>query len=488
MSVSTTAPAEMPATEHTPAEDSAANTPAVLRAANQGGWAEEIYAPAQVYNANVPMDAIERDPGNRVPTKEAVQALAETIRIEGLLQPITLRDLGGGRYRIIAGETRWRAFELLKRATIPAMIRPVEERAEAGPSEGDVAKRLVENLTRTDLNPVDQARGFKQLTELGRTQKQVGALFGLSQPVVANSLRMLALPPDVLDMIAAGKLSAAHGVSLARFAKFPKIVTAIAEELDGPQGRFHTAKDLARNDVPFAHMLIRAGYVVDIRTRGSWSGAKDPVYVVPEALLACDEFVEADHCVYYLREPGTVDLWAPEKAKQDAAREAREKKAKAKDATGGKTREQLERANKIKANRQLRADIERAFDDGIDALKAAKDLTPDMVLVLIEEAMANNNNANCLEEAEGRDVESFLRERTVEQHYSADALAELIEVSPRTVWSWIERYEASAGKEGLGPVVKLSHKNVRIPASAVNRMLAAHTVDAVALAGGKAAA
>jgi transposase len=87
----------------------------------------------------------------------------------------------------------------------------------------------------------------------------------------------------------------------------------------------------------------------------------------------------------------------------------------------------------------------------------------------------------------GRDVESFLRDRTVEKHYSADSLAELVEVSPRTVWTWIERYEASGGKEGLGPVVKLSHKNVRIPASAINRMLAAHTVDAGALAGAKAA-
>lgn len=88
----------------------------------------------------------------------------------------------------------------------------------------------------------------------------------------------------------------------------------------------------------------------------------------------------------------------------------------------------------------------------------------------------------------GRDVESFLRERTVEKHYSADSLAELVEVSPRTVWTWIERYESSGGKEGLGPVVKLSHKNVRIPASAINRMLTAHTIDAGALGGSREAA
>lgn len=85
----------------------------------------------------------------------------------------------------------------------------------------------------------------------------------------------------------------------------------------------------------------------------------------------------------------------------------------------------------------------------------------------------------------GRDLEGWLRDRTVEKHYSADALAEMLEVAPRTVWSWIDAYETSGGKQGLGPVVKLSHKCVRIPASAVNRMLRAHTIDAAALGGDK---
>lgn len=83
----------------------------------------------------------------------------------------------------------------------------------------------------------------------------------------------------------------------------------------------------------------------------------------------------------------------------------------------------------------------------------------------------------------GRDLEEWLRDRTVEKHYSADAVAELVEVSVRTVWTWIEKYETSQGKEGLGPYVKLSHKNVRIPASSINAMLARHTIDAAALAG-----
>ena len=84
----------------------------------------------------------------------------------------------------------------------------------------------------------------------------------------------------------------------------------------------------------------------------------------------------------------------------------------------------------------------------------------------------------------GRDLEGWLRDRTVEPHYSAPRLAELMEVAERTVWTWIDRYDTSTGKEGLGPVVKLSHKCVRIPASSVNRMLQACTVDAAALVRG----
>lgn len=408
MSNTATLPAPAPAqTATTPAANSATNSsrPADPR---QAGFREEIVNVEQRYNANVPLDVIERDPGNRVPTKEAIAALAETIRLEGLLQPVTLRDLGGGKYRIIAGETRCEAFRLLKRQTIPAMIRPKEDGAEAGPSSGDVAKRLVENLTRTDLNPVDQARGFKQLCELGRTQKEVGALFGLSQPVVANSIRILALPEDVLDLIREGKLSAAHGVSLARFAKFPKIVSRMAD--CAVANRHYSAKDLDRYEVPFAHDLKRGGWVTDIKTRSSWSGDKEPVYVVPEDLLKRPEFIEADHCAYYLREPGTPDLWTPEKKRQDEAREAKAKAAAAKQAkaveSGKKTAEQIEREKKLVANRRTRWELGRARRDAIDALIEAKEITTDMLAVLIEHAMKTNGNGNALEDAED-DVQIF---------------------------------------------------------------------------------
>lgn len=386
----------MPATGQSNTPAGAATT---LRAADQRTWAEEIYTPAQTYNANVPVDAIERDPGNRVPTAESIHALAETIQSEGLLQPITLRELGGGRYRIIAGETRWLAFKLLSRLTIPAMIRAVDAEAAEGPSEGDVALRLVENLTRTDLNAVDQARGFKQLCELGRTQKQVGALFGLSQPVVANSIRMLSLPADVLEFIRQGKLSGAHGVALARWAKWPKLATVIAEIAIENHA---SAKVLDQDCLPYNCQLTRLGYVVSINTRSTWND-RDPVYVVPPELLELDEFLDESHCVYYLREPGTPDLWAPEKKKQDAAREAKATAEKAKQdkalASGKKTKEQIEREKKLAANRALRAEIGSTYEAGIDALKVASTVTADMIAVLIEAALADGRNSNRIDDA-----------------------------------------------------------------------------------------
>ncbi len=81
----------------------------------------------------------------------------------------------------------------------------------------------------------------------------------------------------------------------------------------------------------------------------------------------------------------------------------------------------------------------------------------------------------------GRELDAWLRDRNVEPHYSVGTLAELLEVSERAVWGYVEDYERSGGREGIGPFVKISHKVVRVPASAVRRFLAAKTIDASAL-------
>lgn len=369
----------------------ASTTSGVNSPPNKSEWTKEIHTPDSTFNAHVPVDLIVRNPDNRMPTDESIESLARTIEAEGLLQPIALRQLASGHYMIIAGETRWLACRSLRRSTIAAHIRKG-----AADEAGDTAKRLIENLSRTDLPAIDKARGFKQLSEAGRTQKQIGELFGLSQPVVANTIRMLSLPEDVMEWINSGELTEAHGVVLVRWARWPKVCAIIAEACR--RGRY-SAKDLARHELPEAYELHRKGLIVEIKTRGqSWE--KDPIYTLPLELEKDPDFITSDWCAYCL----APAKWLPEKKRQDEAREAKAEKDKGKAAkavaSGKKTPEQLAMAKKIKDNRQLRADIVRSYEASIDALKAAKDITLDMLTVLIEEAMKHNANGNGLEDAE----------------------------------------------------------------------------------------
>ena len=121
-----------------------------------------------------------------------------------MVQPIVVRDAGDG-YEIVAGERRWRAAKLAGLRTIPAIVRPVDER-EA------LILALAENVAREDLNAVEQARAYAVLAdELGLSQTEIAKRVGKSRPAVANTMRLLDLPDAVLDLIAAGTLSEGHG-------------------------------------------------------------------------------------------------------------------------------------------------------------------------------------------------------------------------------------------------------------------------------------
>lgn len=128
--------------------------------------------------------------------------LAESIREHGVLQPLTVRSIGGGYYQIIAGERRWRASRIAGLQEVPARI-----------IEADDLKAtelaMVENLQREDLNPVEEAHGYKTLiTEYGLTQDEVAQRVSKSRPVIANSLRLLSLPKNLLNKLETGELSA----------------------------------------------------------------------------------------------------------------------------------------------------------------------------------------------------------------------------------------------------------------------------------------
>ena len=140
--------------------------------------------------------------------EEALQALADSIAQYGLIQPIVARKLDSGYYQIIAGERRWRASRMAGLTEVPVRVITADDRRTA-----ELA--LVENLQREDLNPIEEAKGYKTLMEdYGLTQEETARSVGRSRPAVANSLRLLSLSPKVMDLVEKKELSAGHARAL----------------------------------------------------------------------------------------------------------------------------------------------------------------------------------------------------------------------------------------------------------------------------------
>ena len=152
------------------------------------------------------------DPRSDQPRKtfdaEALESLAASIKANGLFQPILVRESGAGRYQIIAGERRFRASKLAELTEIPAIILEKDDRETA-----QIA--LVENIQREDLNPIEEAVAYRSLAqEYGMTQEMLAEQVGKSRSAIANALRLLDLPDEVLGMVADGRLSAGHARTL----------------------------------------------------------------------------------------------------------------------------------------------------------------------------------------------------------------------------------------------------------------------------------
>lgn len=139
---------------------------------------------------------------------EALEELADSIRAQGVMQPIVVRPLGEERYEIVAGERRWRAAQLAELDVIPAVIRDVSDQAA-------LALALIENIQRENLNPIEEAMAHKRLIdEFKLTQQQVADAVGKSRAQVANLLRLLALDPEVQTLLERGDLDMGHARAL----------------------------------------------------------------------------------------------------------------------------------------------------------------------------------------------------------------------------------------------------------------------------------
>ena len=167
---------------------------------------EDALAPASSGTQSVPLSMVENCSSQ--PRKnfdeDALQDLADSIREHGILQPLTVRKLSSGYYQIIAGERRWRASRLAGLYEVPAVVIEADDKKAT-----ELA--LIENLQRSDLNPVEEALGYQTLmSDYGMTQEETAKSVGKSRPAVANALRLLQLCPEVLEMLRSGKLTAGH--------------------------------------------------------------------------------------------------------------------------------------------------------------------------------------------------------------------------------------------------------------------------------------
>ncbi len=154
----------------------------------------------------LPLQKVEPNPNQprKYFDEEELQALADSIAAHGLLQPLAVRDMGGGFYQIIAGERRWRAARLAGLSEVPVVVVEADDRTV-------MELALVENLQRQDLNPMEEAEGYRSLMQdYGLTQEEAANRVGKSRPAVANALRLLALPEEVRQLVVEGTLSAGH--------------------------------------------------------------------------------------------------------------------------------------------------------------------------------------------------------------------------------------------------------------------------------------
>lgn len=171
-----------------------------------GALIDDFTEPGGQEITKLPLQKVEPNPRQprRSFDEEELQALADSVAEHGILQPLAVRALENGFYQIIAGERRWRAARLAGLSEVPVVVIEADDRTV-------MELALIENLQRQDLNPMEEAEGYRVLMEeYGLTQEQAASRVGKSRPAVTNALRLLALPEEVRAMVVDGTLSAGH--------------------------------------------------------------------------------------------------------------------------------------------------------------------------------------------------------------------------------------------------------------------------------------
>jgi ParB family chromosome partitioning protein len=211
-----------------------------------------------------------RQPRRRL-DHETIAELAESVRAQGIVQPVLVRPLPDGRYELIAGERRWRAARQAGLATVPAVVRPGDDR-------DSLLLALVENVAREDLSPVDEARGYAALMdEFGLSLGEVAEHVGRSKPSVSNRLRLLDLSDDLLGLVERGLLTEGHA----------RAVLAVPDN----EGRRRLARRIIRGGLS-VRAAERAARWAGARTKSRRAPPVDPA-LAARARQACERLTGA---------------------------------------------------------------------------------------------------------------------------------------------------------------------------------------------------
>lgn len=191
-------------------------------------FGEDVFAEEESELTTLPIAKVEprKEQPREYFDEAALAELADSIEQFGLIQPIVVRKLDTGYYQIIAGERRWRASRMAGLTEVPVRIIEADDKRTA-----ELA--LVENLQREDLNPIEEAKGYKTLIDVyGMTQEQAAKSVGRSRPAITNSMRLLSLSDEVMELVEKGKLSAGHARALVSITDGKKQLAAANEVIE----------------------------------------------------------------------------------------------------------------------------------------------------------------------------------------------------------------------------------------------------------------
>ncbi|BAM02388.1 putative chromosome partitioning protein ParB [Phycisphaera mikurensis NBRC 102666] len=214
-------------------------------------------------------------------TEEALKGLAESLRVDGFVQPITVRPRPAGGYEIVAGERRWRAAGIAELETVDAVVRPL--------NDGDAARwALIENVQREDLNPMERARALHDLCETqSLSHAEVAAAVGLSRPAVSNLIRLLGLTPAVQKLVIEDHLKMGHARVLTGIEE-PSLQEALAERCVSEGWSVRRLEQEAQRGGPPARRrsdehappAVKAAWLRDLESQLT-AGLETPVRVAP---------------------------------------------------------------------------------------------------------------------------------------------------------------------------------------------------------------